>query len=848
MRFRDLFTMSLVVGTVILFWLFQESIFDGTLFASKEINREDANRESTTLLNTDDWVEFQIVPNANNLRLLTNAALKSTDAPDHDLSNPRTGWRYSVEYELLDSQRNLITRSDYHFRSQIRQLLDVETGESIYPLFFGKSSLVSSQTRVMQISLNQKNKTASILRVKLKSRDEQIKEVVARVVARIQRDDYNDRTTWNRLSKPSRERICKYCVYDHDLLTVNERNNLMRWQWTRCPTHGEFEQRFLFFIGELNDLEIREQQIPAGMLLEPDWLSTLPIPNGEGSIRLEFERIDLDQSEGLVTTLRYFGRGMENRQSLVHRTGEQNSELKFHVDAGLVEFETNQRVVVRAYWTPDVGTEIPQLLRDGKMETGNESEFKITPDSKYVRTFLADKTPLVFPISHDRDKPTPFRVSLRYPMVKFFENGAVNISNEENLSKLSANWEFLNEHGEMIKTGALKINPIVSKYDRLSVGGKSQLTSEPANYFFSVPPEVASIRFSSQHRILVAGYVRPAELKTVTRIPEDYSAFCRKGATNRSWYGTRPIGYQALIRDNRSFFVKSNARPPKTNDYFAEGNYEWFRFQPKGNWIARQMLIPRNSDMEIREQSVNSVYFEVTEQAVHPYKTPADRPLELRAKVLVVADSAPGLVVIRQNEKVVFQKRILSSRAEIDLDEIDIHRDGTIQISAEQPARFFVRGMHFDSAPQFLRRTAQRLDDGKLEFEYEKHSQDEEILTMCIYRRRTERERCNVRVNIQPTNPQMQNDGPTESWTIRNRVYDLQAVTENPTVLIGINDKTDMGHRCYLRLGSELPPGKYTINVERTDPVRDGYVVLYQTVEGRNNRSIKVQQNRVVSR
>ena len=89
MRFRNIFPCVCALFILVAVALLGPSAFRGSLFDSKEINRDDAKRQATTLLSTDDWVEFQIVPGANNFRLLTNAALKCVDAPDFDLSNPR---------------------------------------------------------------------------------------------------------------------------------------------------------------------------------------------------------------------------------------------------------------------------------------------------------------------------------------------------------------------------------------------------------------------------------------------------------------------------------------------------------------------------------------------------------------------------------------------------------------------------------------------------------------------------------------------------------------------------------------------------------------------------------------
>ena len=179
MKFRDLFILVCVTlltsGGILYGW----SRFEKVLFADREINRNDVKRESTVLLSTDYWVEFQIATGSSNFRLLTNAALATEDAPDCDLTHPCIGWRYGIEYELLDRDRRMIEKSEYHFRSEIRQVRDQDSGNTVYPLFFGKRSWAATQTRAMQIALSGQNQDVAIIKVRLCSFDPEIRQVVA---------------------------------------------------------------------------------------------------------------------------------------------------------------------------------------------------------------------------------------------------------------------------------------------------------------------------------------------------------------------------------------------------------------------------------------------------------------------------------------------------------------------------------------------------------------------------------------------------------------------------------------------------------------------------------------------
>ena len=369
-------------------FLFSLSGYRQANFASTDINREDARRESTTLLTSNDWIEFQVVPGANNIRVLTNAALNTIDAPDYDLSNPRLGWRYAIEYEILDANRTVIRKSEYHFRSQVRQLLDVDADEAIYPLFFGKSSLVSTQTRSMQIANDQLDRPAALVRLRLLSADSQIQEVVARMFGRVQRKDFAERKTWNRMTDRRQESVAKYCVYSHELLTEKERSSLLHWSWMRCPTMGEYPQRYLFFIGDEEDQEVRDEQIPLGLYTDSRTLATIPIPEGKANLRLEFWSLDSVVDSDNVR-LAWHGLTPEDRLELQHTIQSESSYVDVPVDGGLLQLESTTRLVVRAFWHPLDQTALNAAT---KLESQNQyllnrasDDYEITPRPVFAR-------------------------------------------------------------------------------------------------------------------------------------------------------------------------------------------------------------------------------------------------------------------------------------------------------------------------------------------------------------------------------------------------------------------------------------------------------------------------------
>ena len=119
-----------------------------------------------------------------------------------------------------------------------------------------------------------------------------------------------------------------------------------------------------------------------------------------------------------------------------------------------------------------------------------------------------------------------------------------------------------------------------------------------------------------------------------------------------------------------------------------------------------------------------------------------------------------------------------------------------------------------------------------IRFSFNKTSFDDEVLTLTVYRNDGEVHRAQVSAEIIPNEALSLNQtNPLDSWTIRKREYDLQALPLAPSVLIDRPGSLDAGSRCFIKLGSDLPPGNYDIVVQTKDNTR-GFIRLHQTVLG----------------
>ena len=837
MRFRDFVCIAVVAFIVVALIRTSREGLRHAMQSTAQVNRDDANRESTTLLSAETWTEFQIPFGANAVRLFSNCAVNGADAPDHDLDNSRTGWKYALDYELLDADGKVITKSTYHFRSQIRQLLDEETGRPIYSIIFADSPLVATQTRVMQLAIEPTIRPAMKVRVRIGSKDPNIGDIVGRVFARTLREDHDRHFTWSRLSRPNRERMTRFCVYDQGLLTQEERSNLIRYQWTAAANLNEFQQRYLFFLGDIEDQEIRDEQLPAGLYVDTNWRGMIPVPEGKGRLQLQYTWLDsIDPEHHPTADLTWFGIGSSTRGHETHTSQSASSESWIGVDSGLVMIEPSARVVVRAFWHQDGSAEPPT---------------EVTPQQSYIRTYLADQQSVDFELTHLGDQSTPFRLSVRYPHASLFANR----SGAESSSTPQLTWEFLDSSDSIVKSGKLAINTTESIYDRFRVAGKSEKMSDPNDYYFAVPPGVRQVRVRSyDSRLLVTGFVRPMRLRRVVRVPEDYHAINRKRATNRTWFVLRPRDADELIQKNRSFIVQTQSRPPEPNESILTGDYTWEQFMPDGDWIGRELLVPKTDELApnttVRESAISVTYGELVRGESYSISghDSAEFSDLIKPRLAFVSDDSPGTVSVYLDEQLVSTHSLSSARGQVTLDALATVDTGNIRIESDNAARFFLAGRNAESTDQFVKRTALRLQDGVMEFHYQKESADDELLTMQLFRKTSDQERCKLMVTIDgpqddasDTSDLMQPDWRS-AWTVRDRVYDLRPHVGHESLLLGRNDRADVGHRCFIRLASDLPPGKYKITVRRIDETKDGFALLYRVAPGQQPmRSVQTQ-------
>ena len=855
MRFRDGFSFALIgLLPLVLYWA---GIFDDWKVGSRldQINRNDARRRAAIPLSSDRWVEFQIPRQATHLRVLANASVLSLEVPPPTQEDPRIGWRYSVEYELVDSAGQVVESADYHFRSRVVEVVDPDTGELIQPIWVGQTSRPATQTRVILLALRGERQEATRIRLRRKAVDRNVDEVLARVTARTERPDYADRATWNRLSPERREELIRYCVYDDYLLSPPERSSLLRWQWIHAAPAGVYPVRHLFFIGDRANRPQPAQAPPTGRLANRQWKRTLPLPPTNGNLHLRFQYLDETTRGKVPTRIRWFGQHVTERQSW--EVDDDQEDFDVRLSGGLVEIEPARMMAVRAFWSP-----MPEANESAPPES--QGEFEITPRGDAIQTFLVDHRPIEFHVTHVQGQSTPLRLSLRQIFDSMFSGAADPFDSKTDLDSQLVNWQFLCQ-GKIIQQGMVRVEPTVSVYDYVWAAGEPRLVSDVSTWYFHVPPEVDQVRLVTDGTpILINGAVRPDGLPRTVRIPEDDSTDDPNRGKERVWFAIKPTQYEQRIRDNRAVILFAQSRPPRTDPQILRGEYTWHRFVPDTRWIGRELLVPIDPTTAVRTEPSESTFAELEPGITYEYRR-ADQPSSWKA----VASSAPvssepltlmwtgektspGMTRLTVDGRILFADELngLRGRIKIPIDSTSENDVGKLVLTTERPTRMFLRGITLRQTPLWRKRTAQRLDQGTLRFNYEKRTSGQEIVTLMLFPQAGDNDasdqtvdRCQVKLHIEPPQPIVRHSRPTTDWTVLDRIYDIRAIETDSAWVFDTGQSVGKGYKCYIYLNEDLPPGQYAVTVDVDSASASVYALLYQTLPGtRPQREYQVRK------
>jgi hypothetical protein len=817
---------------------------------------EDATRYRTFVLNRDRAIDFQVPANPRTVRIFTNASMFDVEPLRVTLDDPRPGHRYCVRYEVLDQLGRVLETADYHFRARVNQYRNPETSEVFTTTMFDKSTSIPAATRTLQLPMEHVAGKADRVRLRLVDADEQIEGVVARVFCCRERSGYKNAATWGRLSPERREILARASVYSPDLLGPYERRNLLRWRWSPLAPLGvesiDFERRTLYVQNEVNGEEITPVESVNGVAIDAAQHGVVALPAEQGLAHLQIfkrpvdARLPAEPDTACEVTVRWYGLGLDHRFEKRLKVDSFGEIVDVPCDGGLIDIESTHRAIANVSWRKLKSSATGKDSSADRTRLAEyESPVPLQPERRYLRTMLiSPEKSVTYEISHPQGQATPMRAVVR-GFAKNDEGARTSVGDPPQVewSTPAVRWQYLDADGQPLDQGEVAIDPLPSSYDRINMSPGRRLVTEPVEAFFDVPANVTAVRFDTlEEAALISLATRPYNLPREVMVPEEYSALLRTEIPHRTWFPIRPRKHLELVEQNETVSIQIQPRPPEDDPLITAGEFAWEAFQPKGVWAGRQLVTPR-VEKAPRVEALATCFYQLEAGKEQPIRCLAEpqaawvtpRLLYFRKSTANRATTpAPALTLTLDGQKI-HESTLRAMHGEIELPRrpasqwLDANR---IQVSVDDEVVVLMNYCHLPDHPSFLKRTAQKLNNGTLRFDFEKIDA-EELLIVKLYRPLPQTDRVHLRSELEY---QRTPDGkPSPAWTITRKRFDLAVSQNRPDTsawVLGTGGQiTDGGLPCFLPLGPDVPAGTYRVTLTAED-FRDGYVMLYRTRPG----------------
>lgn len=758
-------------------------------------------------LSRDEVLEFAITDVGDTLRVLSHAVLADTDAK---YDEPDRRWRYALDYELIGTNDKVVYHGRYHHRTTLTQLHNTQRDTLHARYFLLGTDEVPADGRSMLVSLRQ-SADVSKLRLRLASADSAIQQVLVRAYEQDILADYKLGYKWRRLSPDQKESLARGNVYGADLLRETETRNLMLNRWRPLGPSGalgeDYQSQTLYEIVGVDWIKLDgEPVLQQGLFVNQAMHGVIPLPHAGASVRLVFLQSDAltpvsRPEQAAPVIVRWYGRSIEQRRefSYVPKLGE---PFRAQLSGGLLEVISTAPWVIRAY-------------DDG---AGVEGEGEITPVELKLRTFEPDTAhDLIYAVDHEDDTPTPMRIDVRV------KQSAVQVPSP--LPVVS--YTLLDAQDAVLYQGQLMPGAQLSFFDREAY----MPASEALRYYFKFPARVKKIRLSAPGAILITAYTRPLTLALEQRVPEDYYAYERDQRDIErmpAWFLVQPSNEQVFQQIQRTEMIAVQHRPPTDDPRLLSGQYQWDEYRPGGFWRARNLLMPRSGAVAVRDEARVSVYRSVVANREHHFVFQGVSGQQEMQPTLIFDKAPTGRfpVSVSVDGVQVVTTRLQGPRGQLGLVRLKAGRH-RLRIDAPAGSQWFVNYAGGDNT-SYLKRLANRVGGSELVFNYQKTSNEEEVLSGQLFTPSSRR----VTLRVQVTQDAPSSYAPYQGWTYSQRIIDMKPESMGAVrVLDTVADEANFSQRFFIPLDRDLPPGRYRIRI-RVISGKAEYLALYRLAPG----------------
>ena len=736
------------------------------------------------------WLTFLLPPDQTTLKLITNA-----NVPANEYYGDDVGCDYTLQYVLLGTDGKPIKERFYSLRGYTSTYRDPDNGETVPSHFYLGSGVTPLGSRTVSIKVGGLSRQVARVDVRLASADTAVRDVSLRTYYQERVPEYRLDTLWARTDKQKRQSLARGNVYNVDLLTQEEKLNLMANGVSALAPIGVEEQdydlRKIYTLKGRLAARKRERILPRGFYIDSGTVGTIRLPEDQTCVLVELYRVDADASEGTgdVAYLSWLNDEEIRCEEII--LGGAVTKYESDFSGGLLEVSAPGELVVRAF------------AADGDVLA------EITPHRVSVPAYLVgDEQPLDFFTNTYEVSSRVLRLDVRRVLLADSSPGAVEFT-----------YQLLDAADKVLESGLLLQDASVTPYDSVVGQLRGRPISDASRFFFWLPPGCSRLRIvSATPGLLASGYTRLTGLPRYVRARGATSSQEAQKELPRDWFAIKPENYSDYIVDGREVFVRRQPRPRSESGNEDRTASLYRAMYPLGAVVAKHIFTPVTPP-RTREEALSPLRYVAVPQdetAQFEFVTVDFGPVVTPEFLCLSPSEEPFGLSVWIDERLVSHSLLASPTTRLPLEALE---PGPHAIRVDRPAGVDVyvnavvagEDVTAGDSAWVIRRTVYQLGARGLNFRFIKSTSERETLSVRLFSSMGESRDRRLRANIKDPR---RNRRASSSWTYPVSVIHFPSnQTGRYPVLWRQGDALTGGSPATIVLGADLSAGEYSFEL-----------------------------------
>lgn len=741
-------------------------------FKTKNINILKNTKVSVSyLLYKDESITFAIPSGANILRILSNINIPIVNTDEN------IPFSYSLKYQLLDKEDNVVFANVYHHYTKIVRFLDQETKENINTRFYTNNDILPASTRMFFIPLEFTN-DAYKLKVSINSLDKRAQSLVLRSYHQVENSPRKLFDMWRRLKEKTKESLAKGNVYPYTLLTADEKKYLLSKSWKPFGPLGvlgkDYNIKNLYTkleIDELQEIEIDlRKKLPAFKRIVFD------LPLGVNKIKTSL--VDRNNSTIANVTINHYDINNTITRDTFIQT--QKSINKSKGGKGRLEIYSD---------------------KDIYYDIVNEQQESLLPRKIFQKVNqINSNNSTVFMINHISNKSTPIKMAYRY-------------FKEENRDAML-----------YVKIGSekfqLQVDSSKSFHEGLINDNENNEVGVESIKYFDIPVGIKEISFKSSNPILLNVAV------LVPTLPHTRNYNQNESIQRINWHTVNPI-----INIDEHVIYKT----PLIKEKIVNEKYSHKELNLNKRSASRDIFIPKDINTSIKYYQYNSIYTKIKNNKKYNGEFSSSFGVGSVTSRIVYKkqNNKRTKISIYIDDILVTHKILENKKGSISLPHYTQGKH-SLKVKTDSSTNLWIKGFFLKENPEmFLKRYIYNIQN-EISYKIVKNSDDPLVISFKIYR---EKEIEKSMVNVTLHNIDKNRLKVSTKYTFKNKEYHIYKESEGKEFeSFSLDQNLVESGSFYFTIGDDIPKGEYVLSFNTPD---DESLYIY-AFEGQDTYNKKV--------